>query len=100
MNRMKNMNEPVLDRYEQAIEKSLEKGKYISVKNLRSSKKVFEEAVKNFKDLQKTKRVTLRVNKEDLLKVKARAKRIRIPYQRLLRALIHQYAEGRTDIGI
>lgn len=82
------------------IEEALARGEYVSVKNLGDSKKLFEEASRVFKDLQKTKRITLRVNKEDLLKIKAKAIRSKIPYQRIISALIHQYAEDRADIVI
>ena len=61
---------------------------------------MFQEAARNYKELQKTKRISLRVKNEDIIKVKAKAKRVNIPYQRLLNALIHKYAEGKTSINI
>jgi len=36
---------------------------------------MFEEAARNFLELQKTKRITLRVKNEDILKVKTKAKK-------------------------
>ena len=89
-----------LDDYEMELEDFLNKGEYRSVGNLRETKKMFQEAARRHKELLKTKRITLRVNQEDLLKVKAKAKRVRIPYQRLLNALIHQFAEGKREIKI
>ncbi len=85
-----------LDKQEQAIEKALKRGEYVRSKNLRQTKKLFEEAVKNYKELTKTKRITIRVNNEDLIKVKARAKKNNVPYQTLLNALIRQFADGRA----
>ena len=90
----------VLDEEEQEIEDALERGEYKHVKNFEARKKELQEAAKRHIEFQKTKRVTIRVNKGDLIKVKAKAKRSRIPYQRLLNALIHKFAEGETSINI
>lgn len=89
-----------LDSQEKRIEKALEKGKYINTASLAKTKKLFEEAVKNHKELSKTKRITIRVNNEDLIKVKARAKKSNVPYQTLLNALIRQFVRGRTSIRL
>ena len=89
-----------LDDYEKELKEFLEKGKFVPVKNFEKRKKDLQEAAKNFLELQKTKRITLRVKNEDIIKVKARAKKVNIPYQRLLNALIHKFAEGETSINI
>ncbi len=94
------MKTVILDKYEQELEDSLTKGEFKSVKNLEESKKFFEEAAKNYIELHKTKRITLRVNQEDLIKVKVKAKEHSIPYQRLISTLIHQYAKGAMKIVI
>ena len=93
-------NSLLLDNYEKSIETALQKGEYVSVKNLTDSKELFAKATELYKDLQKTKRITLRVNKSDLIKVTAKAKNNRIPYQRIISALIHKYAEGETGITL
>lgn len=89
-----------LDRYEQELEKFLNQGKFISTPNLAKTKKLFEQAVENHNELQKSKPVTLRLNQKDLLKIKAKAKQHHIPYQRLISALIHQFAEDQRKIVI
>jgi len=89
-----------LDNQEKRIEKALERGEFISVSNLDENKKMFEEAVKNYRKLTKTKRITIRVNNEDLIKIKARAKRNDVPYQTLLKALIRQFVEGRAVVQL
>jgi len=91
-------NKRNLDDREKRIEKALEKGRYVSVSNLAKTKKLFEEAVKTHKELSQTKRITIRVNRGDLIKVKAKAKKHNVPYQTLLNALIRQFAEGRTSV--
>ena len=88
----------VLDKYEQEIENALDKGEFVSTPNLEGTKEMFQEAAKNFKLLQETKSITLRVNLEDLIKVKAKAKRNGIAYQTLISLLIRQYIKGETEV--
>ncbi|OGH11161.1 MAG: hypothetical protein A2857_04110 [Candidatus Levybacteria bacterium RIFCSPHIGHO2_01_FULL_36_15] len=89
-----------LDKYEQEIEDALEKGKFESVSDLEDTRQLFKEAVKNYRQLQETKSITLRVNKEDLIKIKAKAKRNRIAYQTLINLLISQYVKGEKKVTL
>lgn len=88
----------ILDEYEQEIEDALEKGEFVSVPDLESTKQMFKEAAKNFRQLQETKSITLRVNMEDLIKVKAKAKRNGLAYQTLINLLIRQYIKGEKEV--
>ncbi len=88
----------VLDKYEQEIEDALEKGEFVSAPNLEDTKQMFQEAAKNFRQLQETKSITLRVNLEDLIKVKAKAKRNGVAYQTLINLLIRQYIRGEKEV--
>jgi predicted DNA binding CopG/RHH family protein len=87
-----------LTNQEKRIEKALEKGKFVKTPDFKQTKKMFKEAVENFRELTKTKRITIRVKNEDLIKVKARARRNNVPYQTLLNALIRQFVEGKTVV--
>lgn len=87
-----------LDKYEQEIEDAISRGEFVSTNNLEAAKEMFLEAAKNYRELQETKSITLRVKKEDLIKVKAKAKRNGIAYQTLISLLIHQYTKGETEI--
>ncbi len=87
-----------LNKQEKRIEEALEREEFVSTSDLSYTKRLFKEAVKNYEQLQKTKRITIRVNQGDLIKVKAKAKRSNVPYQTLLNALIRQFAEGRTSL--
>ncbi|OGD55805.1 hypothetical protein A3E73_00315 [Candidatus Beckwithbacteria bacterium RIFCSPHIGHO2_12_FULL_47_17] len=87
-----------LDKDEQSLETALQMGEFVRSRNFASTKKMFEEAAKNYLELNKTKRITIRVNQADLIKVKARAKRNNMPYQTLLNTLIRQFAEGRAAL--
>lgn len=90
----------ILDKYEQEIEDALDKGEFVSAPDLAATKQMFKEAVKNYKELQETKSITLRVNLEDLIKVKAKAKRNGIAYQTLISLLIRQYIKGETEVTL
>ena len=87
-----------LDKFEQRIEKALEKGEFVKAANFKETKKLFEEAAQNYQELNRTKRITIRVKNEDLIKVKARARRNNVPYQTLLKSLIRQFVEGRAVV--
>ena len=88
----------VLDKYEQEIEDALENGEFVDTSNLEATKQMFQEAAKNFRQLQETKSITLRVNLEDLIKVKAKAKRVGVAYQTLINLLIRQYIKGEKEV--
>lgn len=87
-----------LDAYEQQIEKALLKGEFISVSDLGDTKQLFQEAVKNYRELQETRSITLRVKKEDLIRVKAKAEKNGIAYQTLINLLIRQYINKETEV--
>ena len=87
-----------LDKYEKDLEQALEKGEFVSIPNLEATKEMFQEAAKNFRQLQETKSITLRVNMEDLIKVKAKAKKNGLAYQTLINLLIRQYIKGEKEV--
>lgn len=89
-----------LDKYEQQIEDALSKGQFTSTSDLEDTKQLFQEAVKNYRELQETRSITLRVKKEDLIKVKAKAKRNGIAYQTLISLLIRQYIKGEKAVSL
>jgi len=94
---MKKIN-PKLYKQEKRIEKALQREEFVSTSNLSHAKNLFKEAVKNYEELQKSKRITIRVNQGDLIKVKAKAKRNNVPYQTLLNALIRQFVQGKASV--
>ena len=90
----------VLDEYEQELESALEKGEFASDPDFVENKKIFEEAAKNFSELEQTKSITVRIKKRDLAKLKARAFRNNIPYQTLINLLINSYTSGKTKLTL
>ncbi len=87
-----------LDSREKRIEKALEREEFVKVASLDKTKKLFKEAAKNYVELQKSKRITIRVKTQDLIKVKAKAKKNNVPYQTLLNALIRQFVDGKAVV--
>lgn len=90
----------ILDDDEQSLEAALDKGEFEEVSNLEDTKKMLEDAASRYRQLNTSKPVTLRINQLDLIKIKAKAKRNNIPYQTLLGALIHDYAEDQKELKI
>lgn len=90
----------VLDDEEQAIEDAIERGEFEESPDFEITKKMLEEAARRHRQLNTTKPVTLRVKQLDLIKIKAKAKRKNIPYQTLLGAVLHDFAEGHRELII
>jgi predicted DNA binding CopG/RHH family protein len=90
----------VLDEEEKLLEEALEKGEFVSDPNLEETKKMLQKAASQYLELHNSKPVTLRINQLDLIKIKAKAKRKNIPYQTLLGALLHDFAEGKRELTI
>ena len=87
----------ILDDEEKLIEEALERGEFKKAPNFEATKSMLEEAARRHIELNTAKPITIRINQLDLIKVKAKAKKKQIPYQTLLGALIHQYAESDKD---
>jgi predicted DNA binding CopG/RHH family protein len=90
----------VLDEEEQAIEDTLERGEYEENPNFESTKKMLEAAARRHRELHTSKPVTLRINQLDLIKIKAKAQRSNIPYQTLVGAVLHDFADGQKELVI
>ena len=90
----------VLDDEEQAIEDAIERGEYVQAPDFENSKKLAEAASKNYLQLNGTKPITLRIRQADLVKIKAKAKQSNIPYQTLLGAVLHDFADGKRELII
>ncbi|HVA97083.1 MAG TPA: hypothetical protein VND99_05505 [Candidatus Acidoferrales bacterium] len=100
----RNNNDPfanlVLDEEEKKLEQSLENGEFEENSQYESTKSMLQEAASLYLELHNSKPVTLRINQLDLIKIKAKAKRKQIPYQTLLGALLHEFAEGERELSI
>lgn len=85
----------ILDPDEQELANSFDRDEWQVVDNAQELKTMWQEAASRHKLLSETKKVTLRVNQGDLIKLRARAKRTNVPYQTLLNALIRDFVEGK-----
>jgi len=101
---MSNINDPfsdlVLDEEEQLLETAFEKGDFEEASDIEDTKKMLIEAAERYRQLNTSKPITLRINQLDLIKIKAKAKRNNIPYQTLLGAIVHDFAENRKELKI
>jgi len=101
---MSNSKDPflelVLDEEEQLLEAALENGDFEEASHFDDTRKMLEEAATRHRHLNTSKPVTLRINQLDLIKIKAKAKRNNIPYQTLLGAVVHDFAEDRKELKI
>lgn len=96
----KYLDEIPLDDYEKELKEFLDKGEFVSDPNFKENKKMFEEAARNFVELENSKSITLRIKKKDLMKLKAKAARNNIPYQTLINLLINSYTDGKTKLTL
>lgn len=83
-----------LDKEEQEILDSVERGEWVSVKNLAKAKKELMEAARN--TTNKLKNINIRLSEKDLHKLKAKAAEEGIPYQTLASSLIHDLGYGQV----
>lgn len=90
----------VLDEDEQELEAALESGEFEETPDFESTKKMLEDAARQYRQLHTSKSVTLRINQLDLIKIKAKAKRNNIPYQTLLGAVLHDFADDKKELSI
>jgi len=85
--------EKYLDKEEQFLIESLEKGDWKPVKNLESWKNSLSKAAAN--TLTKDQRMNIRISKNDLDSVKLKAMEEGLPYQTLIASIIHKYINGK-----
>lgn len=79
-----------LDPEEQALEAALERGEFVSVKNLVDEKKKLAQVANN--TLGKAKNINIRVSEKTILKLKAIATLEGLPYQTLASSVLHKFA--------
>jgi predicted DNA binding CopG/RHH family protein len=82
------MNRIKLTKGEKDIEKALIRGEYTQIKG-----KELERIEKALKARKKDITMTIRVNSEDIEKIKIKAKKVGVKYQSYISEVIHQVAE-------
>ena len=81
---------------EKELLEEFERGEWKEVNNVEEEKKKAVMYAKN--TLNKLKNINIRVSLRDLQKLKSRAVEQGLPYQSILSALLHQYAEKKIKL--
>ncbi len=90
-----------LDKYEEELIKAIENDELVEVPNQEEEIKKLQQAARyTLAKLKKEKRVTIRVDKNDLQKIQTRAVEKGIPYQTIIASLLHQYAEEKIKVTL
>ena len=84
-----------LDKEEQALGASFERGEWKSVQNAKQEIARHHQYAKN--TLRKDKRVNIRISSKDLDELQTIALQEGIPYQTLMGSILHRYAAGRLS---
>lgn len=87
------MKKVKLDREEQEVLDSVERGEWKSVKNLGSEIKRHRQYARN--TLKKDRRVNIRISTKDLEEIQTIAVADGIPYQTLMSSILHRFVNGR-----
>lgn len=84
-----------LDKEELEILEEFENGK------MRKSEEDLSQYMQMAKNtVEKTTSISLRINEKDLIKIKSKAIQVGIPYQTLIKMLLHQVAENKLVLEI
>jgi predicted DNA binding CopG/RHH family protein len=84
-----------LDKEEQELLKSVERGEWKTVTNAEEEAAFAKEAAEN--SLRKDERVTLRLSSIDLDRLKQKAAYKGLPYQTFIASVLHEYAAGHFE---
>ncbi len=86
------MGKMILDKDEQEILESFERGEWKSVENVKSEIMKHQQYAR--KTLKKDKRVNIRISSKVLEEIQALALENGIPYQTLMSSILHRYVSG------
>ncbi|GAG36139.1 unnamed protein product, partial [marine sediment metagenome] len=86
------MKKTKLDKYEQEIFDSYERGEWESVKNVKQEIEKHREYARN--TLKKDKRVNIRISSKDLEDLQVIALQEGLPYQTLMASILHKFVAG------
>jgi predicted DNA binding CopG/RHH family protein len=84
------------DDFEKEIIDDFEKDKYESVENLPREKTKFKRLASEF--IQKKANISIRISRQDILKIKRKSLETGIPYQTLISSVLHQFAQNKITI--
>lgn len=82
-----------LDKVEQELLDSVERGEWQSIPDLEKEGKRYQEYAKA--TFRKDRRVNIRISERDLLSIQQKAIAEGIPYQTLMSSVLHKFVSGR-----
>ncbi len=82
-----------LDKEEQEVLLSIERGEWKPVKNMTAAIKKYAEYAKN--TLKKDQRISIRISKQDFIGIQNKAVEEGILYQTLITSIVHKYVNGK-----
>ncbi len=87
-----------LDKYEEDLIKAIENDEFVEVPNQEEEIKRYVSYFKNMP--KKNKRLTIRVDNNDLESIQEKAIKSGIPYQTLIASILRKFARGKINIGV
>lgn len=89
--KQKKYDTPFFDKEEEELMKAVERGEYEEVQSREEALEFWQAAVRN--TLRK-RPITVRVQEQDIERIKVKALQQGIPYQTLVASVLHRYANG------
>lgn len=90
-----------LDDYEKDLIKAIDNDEFVEIPNQEEEMEKYRAYAKyTFEKIKKEKRITIRVDNNDLNKIQNKAIETGIPYQTLIASILHKFARGKINIGI
>ena len=83
-----------LDEQERDIRDAVEKDELVSVSNEEELKEKLIRAART--TIAKSRHISIRLSEKDLMRLRARALELGMPYQTLIGSILHQFAEGKV----
>jgi predicted DNA binding CopG/RHH family protein len=84
-----------LDEQERDIKEAIDKGALVPGGNQEEWRKKLIQAAQA--TIAKNRHISIRLSEKDLMKLRAKALELGIPYQTLIGSILHQYAEGKIE---
>jgi predicted DNA binding CopG/RHH family protein len=91
--RSKQFFEP-LDEQEHDIRDALEKDELVPVPDEEAAKEMLIRVARA--TIAKNRHISIRLSEKDLMRLRAKALELGLPYQTLIGSILHQYAEGKV----
>ena len=96
---MKKMTDEEIEDFEKELKKDIEEDNIIVIKKTKENEHHFPKAIVNPK-LKKTHPLSIRIAASDLDMIRYNAAKAGIPYQTLIKSILHQYAVGHIKVTL